>query len=143
MVYFSLFSPIRSILFSSVHLIHFSLFWSIRSTLINPCMFGSLWSILSNLDHSIHFGLFNSIWPTRPLISIRTNLVYSIYLVYFRSLWSNSVYLLKNGKIQVWIESITNYLRNISCNYMISFCYLNNVLKKLRIWIINLKLKKI
>ena len=34
--------------------------------------------------------------------------------------------LLKNEKVQVWVESSMNYLNNINCNYMISFGYYNN-----------------
>ena len=94
--------------------------------------FSPLWSIWSNLIHMVHLRLFSPIW------SIRST---SIYLVHFRSLWSTSMYLLKNGKIQVCIESTINYLSNINYNYMISFGYHNILLKKMRIWIITLKLK--
>ena len=40
---------------------------------------------------------------------------------------------LKNGKIQVWVDSTINYLSNINCNFMISFSYHNNLLKRMRI----------
>ena len=109
--------------------VYFNSIRSIRSTAVQfgPLgLFSPLWSIRSNLIHMI---LFSPIWST------------SIYLVHFRSLRSNSTYLLKNGKIQVWVESIINYLNNINCNYMISFGYHNILLKRMRIWIITLKLK--
>ena len=112
--------------------VYFNSIRSIHSTAVQfgpLSQFSPLWSIRSNLIHMIHLGLFSPIWST------------SIYLVHFRSLRSNSTYLLKNGKIQVWVESTINYLKNINCNYMISFGYHNILLKRMRIWIITLKLK--
>ena len=113
-------------------LLHFGQFWSnsvhfnsIRSVCSTAVQFGPfgqfspLQSIRSNLIHTVHLGLFSPIWPT------------SIYSVHFRSLRSNLVYLLKNGKIQVSVESTINFLSNINCNYMISFCY-HNKLKIMR-----------
>ena len=118
----------------SVHLVQLNLFWSIQSTSVlcdplrsipsnsvHSVCFSPIWSIQSTLVYSVQFG---------PL---RSTLACSVHLIYFRSLWSNSVYLLKNGKKQVWVESTINYLSNIG--------YCNNLLKRMRIRIINLKLK--
>ena len=91
---------------SSVHLIYFVHFGPIWSILVQ---FSLLQSILST---SVQFCIFSQFYP-------------------LQSIWSNSVYLLKNGKRQVLVESTINYLSNINCNYRISFGYHNN-LKKMR-----------
>ena len=127
------FSPLHLFGLVQSALVHFSQFWSnsvhfnsIRSIHSTAVQFGpfsqynQLLSIRSNLIHMVHLGLFNPIWST------------SIYLVHFKSLQSNSVYLLKNGKIQVWVKSTINYLSNINCSYMISFGYHNKLLKRMR-----------
>ena len=105
------------------HSVHFNSIRSIHSTAVQFGPFGQfspLRSIHPNLIYTVNLGLFSPIWST------------SIYLVHFRLLWSNSVYLLKNGKIQVWVECTINYLNNINCNYMISFDYHNKLLKIMR-----------
>ena len=109
--------------------VHLSSIRSIRSTSVNLVQFNQFQSIRST---SVQFGTF---FQFNPLKSIQSSLVYSVYLVHFKSLRKNLMYLLKNWKIQVWVES------NINCNYMIFFYYHNNLLKRMRIWIITLKLK--
>ena len=84
----------------------------------------SLSHVWSNLVHKTHLGLFG------PIQLFRSTLV---CLVHFISLRSNTVYQFKNNKIQVQVESIINYLNNISCSHMIIFGYHNNFLKKMRI----------
>ena len=108
--------------------VYFNSIRSIRSL----GQFSPLWFIRSNLIHIVHLGLFSPIWCIPST---------SISLAHFRSLRSNSMYLLKNDKIQVWVKSTINYLNNINCNYMISFGYHNILLKRMRIWIITLNLK--
>ena len=114
------FGPIRS------NSVHFNSIRSIRSTVVQFGPFGQfspLQSIQSNLTHTVHLGIFSPIWPTS---------IYSVHLVNFKPLRSNSLYLLKNGKIQVWVESTINYLSNINYNYMINFGYYNKLLKRMR-----------
>ena len=124
------FGPLQ---FNQVYLVQFSPFGSLRSISVHSVYFNqfrliqSNWSITSN---SVQFGPF---CPIRSIRSIQSTQVYSVHLIYFRSLHSNSMYLLKNGKIQVWVEGTINYLSNINCNYMISFSYHNNLLKRMRI----------
>ena len=119
---------------------------SIQSTQIYSIQFGPYGpprSILSNLAYMVQLGLFSLIWSTQstqvysiqfgpfsPFRSIRSNLAHSVN---FRSLQSNLVYLLKHGKIQIQVENTINYLSNINCNYIISFGYHNNLLKRMRI----------
>ena len=124
---FSLLQSIQSKLVYLDHLLNCSLLQSIQSHLVHFVQFGLIRSLRFNLVHSVHLSLFNPIW------SIWSISIYSTYLVYFKSLGSNSVYLLKNRKIQVWVKCIINYMININCNYMISFCYHNNLLKRIRI----------
>ena len=132
-VHFGLFWFTSSIRFGSVYSnplqfnqVHFVYFGQFNPIWFTSVFFSSLWSIPSN---SVHYGLFGSFNLIRSILSTS---VYLVHLLYFRSLRSNSVYLLKNGKIQVQIESTINYLSNINCNYMISFSYHNNLLKKMR-----------
>ena len=112
--------------------VYFNWIRSIRSTAIQfgPLVNSVHFDLFGPI--TVHLGLFSPIW------SIRST---SVYLVHFRSLRSNSMYLLKNGKIQVWVESTIYYLSNINCNYMINFGYHSILLKRMRIWIITLKPK--
>ena len=122
-----------------VYPVYFSSFWSIRfllrslrSILVQFSLLPSIQSIWSTF---VQFRIFG---PLCPLRSIWSN---SVHYTSLLSIWSNSVYLLKNEKWQVLVERTINYLSNINCNYRISFGYHNNLLKKMRIWIITLKLK--
>ena len=100
-VQFGLFGPVCSIWFT---LVYFSQFGPIRSTLVHSFQFSQFRSNLlhrSNsvsLIYSIHLGIFG------PIFSIQSTLVYLVHLVHFKSLRSNSVFLLKNRKIKVWVE---------------------------------------
>ena len=103
-----------------VHLVYFGQFGPVHSiwfTLVYFGQFGLVQSNRSNLVHSVYLGLFCPIW------SIGFTLTYLVHFIYFISLWFNSVYLLKNRKIQVWVDRAINYLININCNYKISFSY--------------------
>ena len=139
---------------------------SIRSTSVNSVQFGPLGSLRYIFVHSlyfdqvnpfranlVHYAQFNQIWS---ILSNSVNTVYLVYLGLFsplrsiRSIWSISDHFdpiqctyLRKWKKKVWVKSSTNYFNNISCNYMISFGYHNNLLKRMRIWIIILKLKNL
>ena len=74
-----------------------------QCTLVNSsCLdnFSPIWSIWSNLVHFVHVGLFCP-FGLFQITSVNCNY--------------------KNERIQVWVESIINYLSNINCNYIISF----------------------
>ena len=103
-----------------VYPVYFGQFWFIRSTSFTSVQFGPLWSIL------VQFSLLQSI--------LSTSVQFCIFSQFYplQSIWSNLVYLLKNGKGQVLVESTINYLSNFNCNYRISFGYHNNLLKKMR-----------
>ena len=138
----------NSIHFSSLHLfglvrstsIQFGL---LRFTLVQLGPFSPFIPIQSIWFTSVYFNLLRSIWscsvqfnpfgPFGLLQSIASTLVHSVNLTYFKSLLSNLVYLLKNEKIQVSVETTINYLRSTNCNYMISFDYHNNLFKRMRI----------
>ena len=135
----------NSVHFSPLH--EFGLVWS------TSVQFGLLWFTLVQLGPfsqfipirsiwftSVYFSLLRSIWsysvqfsPFGLLRSIVSTLVHSVNLTYFKSLLSNLVYLFKNEKIQVWVETTINYLCSTNCNYMISFYYHNNLFKRMRI----------
>ena len=88
LVYFSKFSPIRSIRSNSV------LFWSIRSTLVILVLFGpfrSIWFIQSTLVHLVKFS------------PCQSNLVYSVHFINFSLLvpiWSHLVHFSQFGLFQ-------------------------------------------
>ena len=118
LVHFGLSNLFRSIL------VHFGQSNLFRSILVHSICFIHFGSISSS---SVHSGPIQSIWSTyvqfcifSQFCPLRSNLIHFSSL---RSIWSNSVYLLKNGKRQVLIESTINYLSNINCNYRISFGY--------------------
>ena len=125
---FNLLRPIQS---NSIYFGLFSLLRSIWSILVYFGSFCPIWSILvhlANLVHSVHFNLFGPIW------SIRSIQVYSVQFGLLQSIWSildhfgpNWCTYLRMEKIQIWVESIIN------CNYMISFDYHDNLLKRTRI----------
>ena len=128
------------------------LLWSFTVQFSPFDLFRSLWSNLINLGHfqsnSVHFGLFD---PFGPHLSNLTYLIHSVDFSPFGLIWSIFVHFslfgpirctyLRMEKWQILVKSTINYLSNINCNYRISFSYHNNPFKKMRIWIIPLKLK--
>ena len=127
--------PFSSLRSNSIKFGPFDLLQLVQPTSVYFGPLVSLWSIQSNLFHLVIFCLFSPFGPHR------SNLVCLVHFVHLSLLRSNLVYLLKNEKIQVWVDSTVNYFSNINCNYKKSFCYHNNLLKRMRIWIITLKLK--
>ena len=112
---FDLLQSIWSTWFASVYFVH-----SLYFDQVNP--------FRANL---VHYAQFNAIWS---ILSKSVNTVYLVHLVYFRSLQSNSMYLLKKGKKKKFgLRVVPIIFNNINCNYMISFGYHNNLLKRMRI----------
>ena len=104
LVYFSKFSPIRSIRSNSVLFDPFGLLWSFWSCSVHSVQFGSfslLWSIQSTFIysvHTVHLRLFS------PIQSIRPTQVYLVQFAPFGPLQS------------IW--SILDHFSKIRCSYL-------------------------
>ena len=123
------FSPFNLLHSLRPNLFHFSPIHSIQSTSFTWVQFGPLWSILVKFNSlrsirficptSVQFGILG---PFGLIQSI------SVHFSRFGQIWCTY---LRMEKDKFWLR-VLYYLSNINCNYRISFCYHNNLLKKIK-----------